>query len=505
MASASPSTSYGTGNNSFQFDVFINHRGPDVKKGIASHLYHRLLADGLRVFLDIEELQGGDNLTPQIEGAIKTASVHVAIFSPRYAESSWCLRELVQMLESGKTILPIFYNVSPSELRWTRGGDGLSSRALNVSLLIILLSIPLCILLSIQLAIPISILLCILFCRRNKNGMYARALRKLGKQTTLDSQTNRQKPRYDYDTLEKWRESLFVVSNISGFELSACNGDEGQLVQKVVEQIWKKVGKTLLNVAKHPTGVEDKVKDFERTVLSQQQSGKTAVVGIVGLGGVGKTTLAKELFNRYRSNYDRSCFLSDVRKIAAKCSLNLLQSTLLKDLAQSDVQISSTDEGIEKLKRHLSPSHRALIVFDDVDHVSQLDALFLPIKHTVHSASLILVTSRNKDLLKRSGIVKSFIYQQTRLNKEHSRELFCWHAFNHPHPCIGFEQVVEKFLDICDGLPLSLQVIGALLCYEDLKYWEEQLHKVSKNLPGDILSRLTISYDSLDEEESRYS
>ena len=126
---ASASTSYGIGKIHFQFDVFINHRGPDVKKGLASHLHHRLTAHGLRVFLDKEELQVGNKLTPQIEGAIKTASVHVAIFSPLYAESSWCLNELVQILETGSTIIPVFYDVNPSDLWWTRGRDGVYARA----------------------------------------------------------------------------------------------------------------------------------------------------------------------------------------------------------------------------------------------------------------------------------------------------------------------------------------------------------------------------------------
>lgn len=83
------------------YDVFINHRGPDVKKTLASHLYHRLLVHGLQIFLDFEELQEGDNLTSQIEGAIRTTSVHIVIFSTNYAESNWCLNELLLMLESG--------------------------------------------------------------------------------------------------------------------------------------------------------------------------------------------------------------------------------------------------------------------------------------------------------------------------------------------------------------------------------------------------------------------
>jgi Cdc6-like AAA superfamily ATPase len=128
-----------------------------------------------------------------------------------------------------------------------------------------------------------------------------------------------------------------------------------------------------------PLGLADKVEDLERTVLMPQQSGETRVVGIVGLGGVGKTTLAKEIFNRERSKYHRSCFLPDVREKAANGSLNSLLSTLVNELTGSKEQINSTAEGIEELRRRVSSCHaHALIILDDVDHIHQLDVLLLP-------------------------------------------------------------------------------------------------------------------------------
>lgn len=156
-ASSSTSTSHGN-TNSYVYDVFINHRGPDVKKGLASHIYHRLSVYGLRVFLDQQQLQEGENMTPQMAGAIRTASVHIAIFSPGYADSHWCLNELLLMLESRSTILPVFYNVKPSDLRWTSGGDSLS-----ILFTFLLQCVPLSILGNY---VP----------TRAENGVYARAL-----------------------------------------------------------------------------------------------------------------------------------------------------------------------------------------------------------------------------------------------------------------------------------------------------------------------------------------
>eukprot|EP00253_Pinus_taeda_P015240 PITA_15240 len=435
-------------------DVFINHRGPDAKKTFASHLYRRLCSYGLRVFLDQRELQRGDYITSQIEGAIRSASVHVAIFSTGYAESVWCLDELVQMLESKSPIIPVFYHVKPAELRWTRG----------------------------------------------KEGGYGKALEKLEKKTTFDPETSEVKLRYDSGTIKNWKNALSHVAGISGFELEACNGDEGELVEKVVEGVLKNVKKPALHVAQYPTGLDDKVMDFENTVfLKRQQSGKPRILGIAGLGGVGKTTLAKEFYNWKKSDYSKSCFLYDVRDKADRGTLNLLQTELLRSLSGWDKQIVSVDEGMGILKKHIS-SPNILLIFDDVDKADQVYEL-LPDQTLLHPDSLVLVTSRNRDVLISSGVEESSIYTLTGLSTQHSLELFCLHSFNRPHSPPAFESLVQKFVEACGGLPLSLKVFGALLKGKSTSYWEAQLIKLRSILPNEIKQRLQISYDALDVSE----
>lgn len=442
-ASASPTSRY-------NYQVFLNHRG-EVKKTFASHLYRRLIRDGFRVFLDQSEMQAGDDITSQITEAIATASVHIAIFSPGYAESKWCLKELVLMLGSKGTTIPVFYRVVPSTLRRTR----------------------------------------------DKSEVYGKALCNLEK-----------KKRYEPD-IPIWRGALSSVSEISGLELKECNDDEGELVDRVVQRVKEIIIGEIppLYVAAYPTGLDKKLEDFQKTVLlpQQQHSTRTKIFGIVGPCGVGKTTLATEFFNRNRSGYARSCVLFDVRDKP----LSSLQNKLLRDLTSLTLNIDNIYDGIGKLSHHLLGCH-VLIILDDVDNNEQLNALFSPVKGVLHPDSLILVTSRNKEALTRSGIEEASIYKLEGLDEEHSRQLFCLHAFNQSDPKEGFEDVVQKFLKISDGLPLSLRELGAQLfkeplpklIKEPLKRWEAHLRKQSgSGLPSVIERRLKVTYEGLAKEE----
>lgn len=263
----------------------------------------------------------------------------------------------------------------------------------------------------------------------------------------------------------------------------------------------KSVPKPPLYVSIYPTGLEEKFKDFKER-LQQHESGKAKVVGIVGLGGIGKTTLAKQFYNREKEKYRRSSFVSDVRENNSRGQLKNLQRQLIKELSGKGEEIYSTDEGIPILEKHL-PHWHAIIILDDVDDIGQMRALLpvLPAKD-----SLILVTSRDKTVLKNWELIEDpFIYTLEGLSPQHSVELFCQHAFRRPDPPDAvFEQLVSKFVDACGKLPLSLCVIGALLHGEkNPEHWEAQLRKIRRILPMEIQEVLKISYDSLDDEEKK--
>ncbi|GAB4826917.1 hypothetical protein Ancab_033796 [Ancistrocladus abbreviatus] len=97
-------------------DVFINHRGVDTKKNVAGLLDNHLRSLGLNPFLDCKNMKPGDKIIDGIESGIRNCKVGVAVFSPRYTESYFCLRELAFMMECKKKVIPIFCNVRPSDL-----------------------------------------------------------------------------------------------------------------------------------------------------------------------------------------------------------------------------------------------------------------------------------------------------------------------------------------------------------------------------------------------------
>jgi len=151
-------------------------------------------------------------------------------------------------------------------------------------------------------------------------------------------------------------------------------------------------------------------------------------------------------------------------------------------------------------ERHLKLSH-VLLILDDIGDEDELEAL-LPVKDVLRSDSLILITSRNKDVLESSRLEQLCIYKLTGLTRQLSQELFCSYAFCQAYPLQGFEDLVDQCLKVCDGLPLSLKVFGALLFgNNDKSEWEAIIYKLE--VPTEIGMRLKISYDTLSREEKQ--
>eukprot|EP01018_Ginkgo_biloba_P036968 Gb_41171 [translate_table: standard] len=386
------------------FDVFINHRGKDVKDTLASHIYDLLQIHGVRAFLDREELPTGDAFPDAITEAIQSSSVHIAIFSPHYAESSWCLRELALMLKTpNATIIPVFYNVKPEELRWEK-------------------------------------------------GTFAKAFDKHYR-------------RYSQEMVDEWRAALQEVSNISGLSLSDF---KGRLATKVVQEDGKN---------------------------------SNGFSGIIGIAGIGKTTLASALFNSIRWDFERASSIEDIEGEAEKNGLLDVQRKLLCNLMHHDYQFPDLSHSQAKqiIKKRFS-NIDALIFLDNIKDYNQLDAILSP--EVLLPGSTLIVTSRDSSIFK---LHNNFLkYEMPGLNGSQSKELFCLHAFESGVACAPFKNLVDKFVHVCNGIPLALKICGRELYSESSPViWESYLEKLTETMPVHLKNILQVSYARLDEKQKQ--
>jgi len=237
---------------------------------------------------------------------------------------------------------------------------------------------------------------------------------------------------------------------------------------------------------------------------------KESIVGLVGMGGIGKTTLSKIFYHLFHNQYDKSSFLEDVK---SKDNINDVIKQLLHDLCGKrlckDENVNKKD--LDKIRQCMI-SEKVLVVVDDVGKVENLTSLQLLIDKAdknVTSKSKVLVNCRNWQSLK-SHVSEDGKVEMKSFEEEQARELFMFHAFGNANhvPTKDFKDICMKIIKACGGLPLSLKVLGSFLCnIKELDIWEGALSKLkhgqSFNGGNDnekLWSILRISYDHLDKE-----
>ncbi|GKA27184.1 NB-ARC domains-containing protein [Tanacetum coccineum] len=89
----------------WEYDVFVSFRGEEIRKKFVDHLFKDFKQKGIRAFRDDNELPKGEEISPHLYKALEESSFLIVIFSKEYASSSWCLRELVKILECKQNIV----------------------------------------------------------------------------------------------------------------------------------------------------------------------------------------------------------------------------------------------------------------------------------------------------------------------------------------------------------------------------------------------------------------
>ncbi|CAK8533391.1 unnamed protein product [Lathyrus sativus] len=430
-------------------DVFISFRGEDTRASFTSHLYTTLQNAGITVFIDDIDLQRGDHISASLSLAIQQSQISIIVFSINYPDSRWCLDELMNIMECrrtlGQVVVPVFYHLDPSEVRHLRGKFG---------------------------------------------AAFQRLLYKITNELEID-QGQAQK------LLLSWRETLREAASIAGFVILNSR-NESEDIKRIVDKVSHLLNKTDLFIAHNPVGVESRVQDVIQ--LLPIQSNEVILLGMWGMGGIGKTTIAKAIYNKVGRNFEGRSFIANIRESREKIAgLVGLQEQLLFDIfKEMTIKIPHIGSGINTLQSKLRKK-KVLIILDDVSTIEQLNT-FCGSREWFGPGSIIIITTRDLHLLK--GRVDN-IYKMTIMNESESIEFFSWNAFKQASPTEDFDRISRNVVEYSGGLPLALEVLGSYLFNKTKLDWELVLEKLKRIPNSQVYKTLRISYDGLNDDDEQ--
>ncbi|XP_057989230.1 disease resistance protein RPV1-like [Hevea brasiliensis] len=272
---------------------------------------------------------------------------------------------------------------------------------------------------------------------------------------------------------------------------------ESKLVEEIINDVLEKFSYMPKNddsYDRNLIGIESRVEKVEWLINDKQ------VMGIWGMGGIGKTTIAQEVFRRNKNKFDGHCFVENVRETMTKQSSKSVRDKIICQLLRDkNLHIDTSD--LDVFTRRRLQSIKIFIVFDDVDDFNHLKNLAGE-RDLYCEGSRIIVTSRYRQVLE-YVCSKDGIYEVENLIHSQGLELFSLHAFKQNLPKEGYMELSEKATTYAGFNPLALKVLGSHLFNMGIEEWKSELKKLKGESLEKIQYVLKTSNDELGKIEKK--
>ncbi|ESQ39635.1 hypothetical protein EUTSA_v10000747mg [Eutrema salsugineum] len=449
-------------------EVFINFRGDELRKSFISHLYSRLRSEGINAFIDTDEGAGQEleNLFKRIE----ESKIALAVLSSRYTESHWCLQELVKIKECSMKsegcnnnlfVIPIFYKLETSTVRELTGKFGLNLWDLW--------------------RVPGH--------DRNRDNRIVKwneALENvLGKKALILTETGKEDD-FLSTIVTHVKNALGAISSKRGKNPKPHNGGG----------VNPKPKKCLTISSNNTEPGEQRLKELEGKLDVHCNDNDTRILGLVGMPGIGKTYLAKKLFDKLKNRIIYCVFIQFERQKSKEQGAEWLQKRLVEGLLdQDDLKLRCADQNaVESWMKRLG-KYKIVVILDNVIDREQIDEVIRN-QDWIKKGSRIVITTRDKSILE--GLACD-LYEVPELNEREGLELF------RAQMCTtlegSFMELSRKFVDFSGGNPLALKAFGEELCGKDKSHWEARLGTLTQCSNQNIGRQLRICFNELNEQQ----